>query len=996
MNASLKDVFPTLSPAQHTALLIDYNSTAAPYPAKNTIVQLFAAQVEKSPDAEAVRSGATAVSYRELDRWSGHIARQLRGAGVGRGSVVAILMDHSIEVVSSILGVLKSGAAYVPLDPATPSRRIGMVLSDIASGSGGSAPVVLAQAHTADAVAAFASRVIEIGPQAPGPGDSALTTIPDGPLPTDLAYIIYTSGSTGVPKGVMVGHRSLVNYIHWAESRYCRGELLSWPLFSSLAFDLTVTSIFTPLVSGGRLIVYAEEPMSHGVAVRKVVVDNQVDIIKLTPAHLSMIRDLNLGASRIRRFIVGGEEFKTTLARDIHSAFDHPVEIYNEYGPTEATVGCMIHRFDPETDTGLAVPIGIPAANTGIYLLDEAFRPVPPGKVGEMYISGDCLALGYFGRPDLTSARFLTIEDPRRSAAESADGSGPEGGKMVAYRTGDLGRWSSDGRLEFLGRRDHQVKIGGARIELGEIEARLATHPKIKDCVATVFTESIARPSSSGLQHCSRCGLASDFPGVSFDSHGVCSICNAFDTYVDKAQAYFRTPEQFQALVHRMKAERTGDYDCIVLYSGGKDSSYMLYKLCELGLKPLVFTLDNGFISDEAKANIRRVVQSLEVDVIFGGTPHMNDIFVDSLKRFSNVCNGCFKTIYTLSTQLALEKNIRFIVTGLSRGQFFETRLTEDVFKRRDFDVERLDALVLEARKAYHRRDDAVSAHLAVDVLREEGTLDEVEFVDFYRYWSVPLDDLYAYLLARGWTKPKDTGRSTNCRINDLGIYLHKKQRGFHNYALPYSWDVRLKQKTREQALDELDDEIDETKVRQLMAEIGYVETSKDAETGLARLVAYYASPETIPAKELRSHLAEQLPDYMIPSIFIRLDTLPLTKNGKVDREALPKPTSDMINSAQEQEPPLDETQGKLAAIWRELLNLEHVGIHDEFFELGGHSLLALRAVSRIRDDFDIELPLEALFQNATIASLAKVIEEMSVPGHKPVGASERSPPLRL
>src|SRR5256886_16361623 len=167
-----------------------------------------------------------------------------------------------------------------------------------------------------------------------------------------------------------------------------------------------------------------------------------------------------------------------------------------------------------------------------------------------------------------------------------------------------------------------------------------------------------------------------------------------------------------------MKAARTGGYDCLVLLSGGKDSTYMLYHLCGLGLKPLVFTLDNGFISEAAKANIRRVVQSLGVELVVGGTPHMQEIFVDSLKRFANVCNGCFKTIYTLATNLAHEKGIRYIVTGLSRGQFFETRLTADVFQCEDFHADKIDALVLEARKAYHRRDDAVMCHLDCDLFR--------------------------------------------------------------------------------------------------------------------------------------------------------------------------------------------------------------------------------------------------------------------------------------
>ena len=163
--------------------------------------------------------------------------------------------------------------------------------------------------------------------------------------PSNLAYVIYTSGSTGKPKGVLIEHRSLVNYIWWANQTYCRGERLTWPLFSSLAFDLTVTSIFTPLISGGRIVVYREDPGVRGLVILKVIEDKAADIVKLTPSHLAMIKDLDLAATRIRKLIVGGEDFKTELALDIAKKFGRPVEIYNEYGPTEATVGCMIHRL---------------------------------------------------------------------------------------------------------------------------------------------------------------------------------------------------------------------------------------------------------------------------------------------------------------------------------------------------------------------------------------------------------------------------------------------------------------------------------------------------------------------------------------------------------------------------------------------------------------------------------------------------------------------------
>src|SRR5216117_3470898 len=338
-----------------------------------------------------------------------------------------------------------------------------------------------------------------------------------------------------------------------------------------------------------------------GMAIFKVIEDGGVDIVKLTPAHLAMIKDMNLRATRIRKLIVGGEDFKTELARQITQNFGRPVEIYNEYGPTEATVGCMIHRYDVEQDRALSVPIGIPAANAGVYILDEELRPVPPEVIGEMYLAGDGLARGYLNRPDLTAQKFLTTKDPRHNGS---------GAPLRLYRSGDIARWSTDGRMEFLGRADHQVKVAGARIELGEIEAHLLQHADVRECVVDIVNPVAVRAAKQ-VTHCTRCGLAANVPGTSYDAEGVCNVCRGYDTYADKAQAYFKTAQELKALVADMKAARTGRYDCLVLLSGGKDSTYMLYQLCGLGLKPLVFTLDNGFISDEAKANIMGVVHSL-------------------------------------------------------------------------------------------------------------------------------------------------------------------------------------------------------------------------------------------------------------------------------------------------------------------------------------------------------------------------------------------------
>jgi tyrocidine synthetase-3 len=294
----------------------------------------------------------------------------------------------------------------------------------------------------------------------------------------NLAYIIYTSGTTGTPKGVMVEHRSLVNYIYWAQKVYLTGDICKFPLYSSLAFDLTVTSIYVPLISGNTIVTYrntGETPI-----ITAVFKDNQVEIVKLTPTHLKIVKDLELSSSRVRRLIVGGEALTTALAAEIHKKFlrsGNPIEIFNEYGPTETTIGCMIYKYDFETDHRQTVPIGIPADNVRVYLLDAKQNPLPIGAVGEICIAGDGAARGYLNNPELTRGKFLS---PHHSLHHPI------------YHTGDLARQLPNKNIEFLGRLDQQVKIRGYRIEPVEIETQLLNHPIIKEAIVT------SRPDAAG------------------------------------------------------------------------------------------------------------------------------------------------------------------------------------------------------------------------------------------------------------------------------------------------------------------------------------------------------------------------------------------------------------------------------------------------------------------------------------------------------------------
>ncbi|NIP95215.1 MAG: AMP-binding protein, partial [Akkermansiaceae bacterium] len=322
--------------AERQFLLKDFNRSAFTLPAIPSVVDLIEQRARINPGAVAVSDRERALTYQQLNRHADAVAGRLREMGLGTGSVIALLLPRSVETVIGIVGILKAGAAYLPIDPRFPDERVRFMLED----SG-------ARAVVAEAVQpGFEQPVFTIAHMLAGDR----TNRGHPPASRDPAYVIYTSGSTGKPKGVVIEHRSLLNYALWAQSTYCGGHPSSFAFFTPLTFDLTVTSLFVPLVSGGEIVVYPESGTGGDFALLDVLEDNRVDLVKLTPSHLSMLRGRDLSRSRVKGLILGGEDLKRDLAAATLQAFRGGVTIYNEYGPTEATVGCMIHAFDPERD----------------------------------------------------------------------------------------------------------------------------------------------------------------------------------------------------------------------------------------------------------------------------------------------------------------------------------------------------------------------------------------------------------------------------------------------------------------------------------------------------------------------------------------------------------------------------------------------------------------------------------------------------------------------
>ena len=449
-----------LSAAEEHEVLVERNETKREYESGLRFHEWLAREAKRHWEEVAVVAGGREISYGELEKAAEKVAARLREQGVGEGWRIGILLEHSYELIVGLLGVLKTGAAYVPLAAGQGELRNQQLLRD----SG--VQLVLTQAELQPQVPDEVTKLVWTGSEwlfVEGSGEIAEVESAKG-----LVYVMYTSGTTGKPKGVEVEEASLLNYLHWALEQYVRGERLSFGLCTSVSFDLTVTALYLPLLSGGRIVLY--EPGAEAVAA--VLRENQVEVLKLTPSHLEQLRGMGHEGSRLRRLIVGGEALSERLARAVVESFGGAgkLELYNEYGPTEATVGCMVHRYELGEESGAGVSIGHAAANTEIYVLDEALEPVGENVAGEIYIGGAGLARGYWQRAEQTAERF--VPHPYSTA----------GGERL-YRSGDVGRWRRGGKLEYVGRRDEQVKYKGHRVELQELRAALNEHADVCESV---------------------------------------------------------------------------------------------------------------------------------------------------------------------------------------------------------------------------------------------------------------------------------------------------------------------------------------------------------------------------------------------------------------------------------------------------------------------------------------------------------------------------------
>jgi amino acid adenylation domain-containing protein len=450
-----------LSAAEREQQLIEWNRSRASFPGQLDYARLFEQQVARTPDNIAVVDEYEQLTYQELNRRANQLAHLLRQCGVGPESLLGICLERSTGMVVALLAVLKAGGAYVPLDPQYPRERLTFMLED--SGLG----IIVTQQHLVKSIPPNDAFVICIDSDR-GAIAGRSTTNPEVNIePENLAYVIYTSGSTGRPKGVQICQRALINFLHSMRTQPGIEEndvLLS---VTTLSFDIAGLEIYLPLMVGARLVMASHAAARDARLLATLLDDRQATLMQATPTTWRMLVDSGWQGREKLKMLCGGEALSGELAERL---LKRGGELWNLYGPTETTIWSSIYKVD---QAGATVPIGVPIANTNIYILDRTLQLMPSGSTGDIYIGGEGLARGYLNRVETTAETFI----PDALSGES-------GARL--YRTGDVGRYLSDGNIEYLGRADHQVKVRGFRIELGEIEAVLRRHEAIKDVVVVV------------------------------------------------------------------------------------------------------------------------------------------------------------------------------------------------------------------------------------------------------------------------------------------------------------------------------------------------------------------------------------------------------------------------------------------------------------------------------------------------------------------------------
>jgi len=827
-------------------------------------------------------------------------------------------------MIVALLGILKAGAAYLPLDPSLPRERLQFMIED-------AKPTLILTPEELSAMDYHGS-------------DPDLIRGFDPSDPRTLCYVIYTSGSTGTPKGVAISHQSLVNHCLAISAAYGLTADDRVLQFASISFDVATEEIFSALLSGASIFLPSEKVIDS-VGLLRLIEDEKLTVFNLpAPLWHSWVRELaatDRSVPRGLRLLVVGSEKVSLEAFEAWRLLAPGSRLINAYGTSETTITSTL--YEPEANApaaGASLSIGRPIANTRVYILDRHLEPVPPGLPGELYIGGTGVARGYLMRPGLTAERFI----PEPFGLEA-------GARM--YRTGDRARFLSTGDLEFLGRSDQQLKVRGYRIEPGEIESALKRHPAVDEALV------LAREDSTGDKQL--------VAYVTQSAEMSKSLAASLNSELEEEQL-----SQWQIVHDDEVFNQTAPLADPTFNISGWNSSYTGEPIPAEEMREWV---------DDAVERILLLEPKRALEIGCG----------TGLLLF-NLAPHCESYVGTDFSPAALSY-VRQQLAGDDRVVLLERRA--DDF--RDVEPNSFDTVILNSVVQYFPSvvyllrvlEDAVRAtrsggfvfvgdvrslplleafHTSVELAKADGSLSPEELQPLIRKRvadeeELILDPAFFAALKEHLPRvshveilPKRARMQNEMTRFRYQVVIHVGEQT--TPAAPIAW-LEYQQVMKERTGIDLELDVSRRK-----------SWSEYANNPLQTKFARYLIPQ------LRSALAEQLPDYMMPASFLVLDEWPLTPGGKIDLHALPKPDSAKLQGRGAVVAPRTPVEQTLASIWSELLGLARVGIHDNFFESGGHSLLATQLISRVRETFQVEVALRQLFERPTIESFATVIEE--------------------
>ncbi|ASU58915.1 non-ribosomal peptide synthetase [Nocardiopsis dassonvillei] len=995
--------------------------------------RLFQDQAEQSPEAVAVVCGGDRLSYAGLEARANRIARRLVGSGCRPGDIVGVALPRSIDLVAAVLGVVKAGAAYLPLDVRHPASRLSVLLAETR------ARIVVSD--TPAPLFAAGTDVLTVD----GAGPDGDPGAPDVPVNAeDLAYVMYTSGSTGRPKGVAVPHRAVVSLA--ADSRWRNGAHERVLLHSPHTFDASTYEMWVPLLGGGCVVVAPEGRLDMA-ELGRVVADGGVTGMFVTSALFSVIADESPACfAGMREVWVGGEQVSAKACLRVLDRCPD-LALVNGYGPTECTTFAVCHPLSGGRITE-PVPIGLPMDDTHCYVLDACLKPVRPGEQGELYLAGAGLSHGYLHAPGLTAERFV------------ADPFGLPGTRM--YRTGDAVRRNGDGAIEFLGRTDDQVKIRGFRIEPGEVEAVLRDHSEVAQAVV------MAREDRPGERRLVGYAVASDPDGRAAeeaDDHQVGEWRGVYDRLYGSAaeegpaglgtdfsgwnSSYDGRPIQPEHMYEWRDAtvERVRSLGPRRVLEIGVGTGLLLAGLapgCEAYWgtdfsAPVIDALRRRVDADPLLAD--RVELRVGRADDLGGLPSgcFDTVVINSVTQYFP--HGGYLTDVLRGAAELLAPGGAIFVGDVRDLRFAGVFHAEVALRRADPAADAAEVRAAAERRAAAEQELMVAPDyftaLPQDVPRITGVDVRVKRGRYgnemsrYRYdvvlrtappapgsgdrtpldlvWGVDIadtDQLAAALAAR-----RDTPH-----VRLLGVPNRRVASAARAWQALQDGDAAQARLCLEDTSQEIPDpeELHEA-ARRAGREAVVTWAADSSDGGLdAHFFDYRGERPTAPAflyrahdsgaaqlprhtnspglsrragallERVRSHLRAHLPDHMVPEHLVVLERLPLTPNGKLDRAALPAPD---LGGADGRAPrtPMEE---RLCALCAEVLGVERVTIDDDFFSLGGHSLSATRFTSRIRSALGAELSVRDVFEAPRVCDLVRRLDRS---GRRPeVGPRQR------